>query len=290
MFVTALPNQQSQLTQYFMSPGTFTWEKPPGVSLVSITCVGPGSDGGTGASAAQGTSKLGGFGGGSGAISTGIFSASMLPDTLYINNPVGNSGANTTVSIDSPSTGVGLALNWATVIRAEGAIASNTAPGFANANTNFNILGTYGFVTTRTGSPGVAGTTGKGANQTSFATNTLWVTGGAAGGGGTTGTGINVDGGSVTSNTTVAILNNMFNGIPGGSLTNTTQAGSGIKSFKPLIVFTGGAGGPGSTSSSVAAYPGGDGAPGCGGGGGGGGTTGSAGGKGGNGFTIITCK
>ena len=290
MFVTALPNQESKLVQYFMSPGTFTWEKPPGVSLVSITCVGPGSDGGTGGSAVQGTTKLGGFGGGSGAVTTGIFSASMLPDTLYITNGAGNSGANTAVYIDSLSSGAGLTYNWATLVRAEGAIATNTTPGIANANNNFNVLGTYGFITSRTGSPGVAGTTGKGANQTSFATNTLWVTGGAAGGGGTTGTGINVDGGSITSNTTVSILTNIFNGIPGGSLTNTTQAGSGFKSLKPLIIFTGGAGGPGSTSSSVASYPGGGGAPGCGGGGGGGGTTGSAGGKGGNGFTIISCK
>ena len=290
MFVTALPNQESKLVQYFMSPGTFTWEKPPGVSLVSITCVGPGSDGGSGGSAVIGTAKLGGFGGGSGAITTGIFSASMLPDTLYINNPVGNSGANTTVSIDAPSTAAGLALNWATVVRAAGAIASNTTPGFENANTNYNVLGTYGFINSRTGSRGVAGTTGKGANQTSFATNTLWVTGGAAGGGGTTGSGINVDGGSITSNTTVAIIHNIFNGVPGASLTDTTKAGNGFKSLKPLILFTGGAGAPGSTSVNVSMYPGGDGAPGCGGGGGGGGTAGSFGGKGGNGFTIISCK
>lgn len=291
MFVTALPNQESKLVQYFMSPGTFTWEKPPGVSLVSITCVGPGSDGGAGASAVSGTAKLGGFGGGSGAVTTGIFSASMLPDTLYITNGAGNSGANTAVYIDSLSSGAGLTYNWATLVRAEGALASNTTPGIANANNNFNVLGTYGFINSRTGSRGVAGTTGKGANQTSFATNTLWVTGGAAGGGGTTSaTSANVEGGSITSNTTVAILNNIFNGVPGASLTNTIQASGGFKSLKPLIIFTGGAGGPGATTLSVAAYPGGDGAPGCGGGGGGGGTTGSAGGKGGNGFTIISCK
>ena len=211
MFVTALPNQESKLVQYFMSPGTFTWEKPPGVSLVSITCVGPGSDGGTGGSAVQGIAKVGGFGGGSGAVTTGIFSASMLPDRLYIYNPAGNSGGSTTVSIDSPSTSAGIASNQLRVILAQGAIASNTTPGFENANTNYNVMGTYGFINSRTGSRGVAGTTGKGANQTSFATNTLWITGGAAGGGGTTGSGIDVDGGSITSNTTVAIINNIFN-------------------------------------------------------------------------------
>ena len=70
--------------------GWQTWQKPKNCKFVYITVIGGGGGGGGGRSSANNTS-IGGGGGASSSITTGIFQANLLPDTLSI--LVGGGGA-----------------------------------------------------------------------------------------------------------------------------------------------------------------------------------------------------
>jgi hypothetical protein len=68
-----------------------TWQKPRGCSFIHILAIGGGGGGGAGGVGAGTGSTGGGGGGGSGAISSMLYFANDLPDTLYVS--VGKGGA-----------------------------------------------------------------------------------------------------------------------------------------------------------------------------------------------------
>ena len=286
MFITPYGNQDGYLTQYFYNAGTYLWQKPIGVSLITIVCVGAGADGQAGTTAAIGASKNGGSGGGSGGVTTCVFSASMLPEYLNINLGKSQTYGTSSALSDSwvaaaTSNRVG---NTSRFVFAY-ARGSNGSSAGAAATTTQMVAGTLGHVTTLAGigrNPGGSGGTAA-TNDSTLSNVNFWMTSGAGGSGGgssssatyTTGAGIaNITGSNLIT--------------AGGNVGTGIIAGRGAQIYKPIMIFTGGAGGGGCTT--VAGGAGGDGAPGCGGGGGGGGTTGGAGGKGGDGFVIISCK
>ena len=287
MFITPYGNQDGYLTQYFYNAGTYLWQKPIGVSLITIVCVGAGSNGQAGSGAAAGTAKSGGAGGGSGGVTRCIFSASMLPEYLYIN--LGKSQ-----TYGTPSTTGGPSDSWVsaatpdriyTPIRFIFAYARGSAgaTGGVAASMSTMVAGTLGHVTALAGIGSNPGGSPTAVNDSTLSTVKFWMTSGAGGSGGTNN--------PVATYTTGAGINNITGSdliAAGGNVGTGIIAGRGAQIYNPIMIFTGGAGGGGCTT--VAGGVGGDGAPGCGGGGGGGGTTGGAGGKGGDGFVIISCK
>src|SRR5215831_29028 len=82
-----VPNVQS-----FTTPGSYTWTKPAGVTMVQVTCQGGGGGGGSGAGAALGVAANGGGGGASGCLSTLTFLATDLPSTLGVTVGAGGGG------------------------------------------------------------------------------------------------------------------------------------------------------------------------------------------------------
>ena len=60
------------------------WQKPSSTKMVSILVIGGGGGGGSGQSGTGSTTRRSGGGGGSSSVTIGMFSASQIPDTLYI--------------------------------------------------------------------------------------------------------------------------------------------------------------------------------------------------------------
>jgi|LakMenEpi03Aug12_release.lakeMendotaPanAssembly.Ray.scaffolds.fasta_scaffold01642_5 hypothetical protein len=304
MYVTSL----SAITQTAFQ----IWQKPNGVKFVHFFVMGAGAGGGNSSNAT--VNAKGGGGGGSAGHVTGLFLASVLPDTLYINVGVGGvggggiSGTQSTGNGGDGSGGNG-ALSYVMIYPDTGFTATNVVlqSGSAaavggrtggSASTNGqagtvwtptgNLLSKLGLVSAYAGQAGVAGvTSGVGAN--------LLISGITTGGGGGAGTSSSVpfNGGSIIG------YGNVIPTVSGGTSasTLTTSGTSGYMLSIPNTVgmannpmfFAGGAGG---ASSSVAGGRGGNGAFGSGGGGGGGISSGSnkgSGGRGGDGIVIITC-
>ena len=75
-------------TQVFYTKGSGTdfqiWTKPLNVKFVHILCIGSGGGGGGGQASSSGTARRGGAGGGSAGYSFGFFSASQIPDNLFL--------------------------------------------------------------------------------------------------------------------------------------------------------------------------------------------------------------
>jgi hypothetical protein len=277
-----------------------TWSKPANSKMISIFMIGGGGGGGGGAHSVSST-RVGGTGGGSSSITNGIFPSILLPDTLYIN--VGTGGDGGTIGGNGGSG----SLSYLSVqpniipnnlILVSGGIAATGGNGSASgggaAGTIFSntqaFLSFGGLFNSIAGQLGAAGLSTAGTNIT---VGTIPLTGGAGGGG--VSTGVPSSGGSI----------NQFSFIPriNGGITATTfvsQASDGYNSKifqnnisnKNILLFTGGAGGYSSVLNSGGS--GGAGSYGCGGGGGGAGSntvpfSGGTGGRGGDGLVIITC-
>jgi hypothetical protein len=320
MDIFNLPNK-SDFTQIFYNNSTLyngwqTWSKPKNISFVHILCIGSGAGGG-GARGNGNLSAGGGGGGGSGAYSTGIFPASLLPDTLYVSVGKGGAGGiGGTSGVNGTAGGAGelsfvsiypsSARTTSTILMASGDLPVPTGGGGSNSSlagslgnagavwvytTNY-IFPQLGQITPIIGVAGVAGATAT-ASVGGSITITKTVTGGAGGGGASSG-GASANGGSITGAGIIPTLT-------GGTANSTTNVygscglgmnlvNNGYSSPLPLY-FTGGSGGASSHSPERAGGNGGDGAYGCGGGGGGGAYAGNGGngGKGGDGLVIITC-
>jgi hypothetical protein len=92
------PSATKSLISKFTRPCTVTntqwetWQKPRGVSMVQILCIGGGAGGGGGFSAAAGNPRGGGGSGGASGVSRVTIPAFLLPDRLYIQVGAGGQG------------------------------------------------------------------------------------------------------------------------------------------------------------------------------------------------------
>jgi hypothetical protein len=276
-----IPAQQDNVKIFYAGAGTNdwqTWTRPRGCKFVYIMCIG-GAAGGYSGQGTVTTDGTQGIAGGSAAVTRVLFTANVLPDTLFIQPGVGGAGATGTTGT-SVASGAGnrsyvsiyptssAAMN---LVCASGLAAANGANGETAVTTvaaGLLSLGTFQSIA------GILGTIG---SPTTLGSSII--TAGAGGGGITT---------SVASaGFSIASVNGttfVTPAIPGGAVTGANGA-NGIWSWKPFY-GVGGAGG-GANLSGLGGK-GGDGAYGCGGGGGGAAsTTGGSGGKGGDGLVII---
>jgi hypothetical protein len=68
------------------------WEKPRGINMIQITCIGGGAGGGGGATNNSTTARGGGAGGSSGGFTSLLIPAIFLPDVLYVSAGDGGIG------------------------------------------------------------------------------------------------------------------------------------------------------------------------------------------------------
>jgi hypothetical protein len=309
-----LPNPTKGKIDYFYGktavlPGTWghweIWEKPRGINMVYITCIGDGSGGGGGATNNSITARGGGAGGSSGGFTTLLIPAIFLPDRLYISvggggaggapgNPasLGGAGFGSYVSI-APYTAltdiytVCYASGGTVSATAASSTATSTAPNIVGAATIANMLiaglGNFSALAGQQGAAGGLFNNGVGGAIT-YPTTGLLLSGGAGGGGGSSA------GGAVAWTTTTVPAQPSyvyFTGLIGGTAGNPGLDGrSGYGIQQPLLSLGGSGGGSGAANNNT----GGNGRPGgigCGGGGGGAGNPGGTGGAGGPGLVVI---
>ena len=299
-----LPKSSLDNVDYFYHTGTswVTWEKPRGIIMLEIICIGAGGGGRSGWSANSAT-RSGGAGGGSGGFSRLLIPAVFLPDVLYVAVGRGGAGGASATGVGAANAGstgnssfVGIAptnnaIHLVCFASAGGgaaalAVGGNTAGAAAAvAAQSSALISGLGIFSAFAGHSGAAGPTTS-ASPLAYPTTGLLLSGGGAGGGGQ-----NNLGGNATQP-----VQNAFLLIPtrtGGINGSIAGPGAdGISLFQPLMSI-GGAGGGSSSSTANGVGRGGDGGNGgigCGGGGGGAGPSGTgsgAGGKGGDGLVII---
>lgn len=276
------------------------WNKPTNAKFVSIFCLGSGGGGGGGMVGTAVTARRGGGGGGSGAFSLGTFTASQLPDTLFLSVGLGGigglglavasnggAGALSFVSVRPDNTALNLLLVSGAVAATGGNSGGNSGTaGVGSTAWAGSVLNSLGLVTAQAGTSGGAGAISVAATSI---TPTTIVCGGPSGG--NTSTAAAFAGGDV-------IGSGFLNIVPGGALGALAAAGgNGSDGFLPNLsltskntptFFTAGSGGGASVSGQGG--NGGAGSYGCGGAGGGVGFTAlaGAGGRGGDGLIIIT--
>lgn len=325
-----LPNNYK--TQIFYSNGVSnswqTWTKPDGCTLVYMTLIGGGGGGGSGRNE-QGASAnpVGGGGGGSSSITTGLFQACLLPNTLFIQVGVGGSGGVSKTGASNGDNGTSGSLSHISVIPtavtsnivlssgsvvASGGVGGGSGSGggggaggspFVFSTNPFSNLGIVNSVIGQSGSNG-----GTSVNTINDITITGLTTGGA--GGGTMTSGSVYSGGSINGSGFINKINGGRFSITGTNIVGSASTITSItkengssgyfylpsNSMRNPMFFLGGAGG--SCGSNVGAGSGnagfgGDGSFGSGGGGGGGSwtspDTSGRGGEGGDGLVIITC-
>lgn len=259
------PTPQTANYQEFHGAGDpyvwYTWNKPRGVSMVRILCIGAGGGG------AHGTSSAGGGGGGSGAVTSWIGPAMFIPDSLQI----AVAGGGLPNSPYAESTGVYARINQGQYLLfyAEGGYgpAYSSNGGTAMGNNYFGACGIFTSITGQKG--GAGGSTGTGGSIAASGGTFLSGGAGGSGGAGSVGGGVTPNYGYPALSTTAA----------GG----TTAAKDGYFVTQPILVGCGGAGGSTSTTVGTA---GGKGGIGCGGGGAGEDAL-TGGGKGGDGAVFI---
>jgi hypothetical protein len=296
-----LPNSDLK-NQVFYTKGTSdwqVWQKPSFTKMVSIVVIGGGGGGGAGQPGTGSTTRRSGAGGGSSSVTIGMFSASQLPDTLFIQvgpggvggsgTGNGTSGSLSYVSVQPNTTAINILLQSGAVAAGGGNSGTNSGTlGSAGTTWAGGILNDLGLATSTIGQAGTAGVTLGSSTNVSI----IGVTSGGAGGGGTNlGTvfgGASILGSGFCPTISGGTGNVNLNGVDGtgGFVSLNTSLDS--TTYTPLF-FTGGAGG--GASNNVTGGAGGAGGYGSGGGGGGAGVTASSGsgGRGGDGIVIITC-
>ena len=300
-FNLALPNENSFV---FNTPGIFPFVKPYGIQFIHMICIGGGGAGGAGATLASGSTG-GGGGGGAAGITTGIFPADFLPDTVYVSVGAGGAGG-----IGAGAAGELSAIYLLNQISTTTNGILLSAPGGNGGGTTTTSAGgaagtlvsaatitsmpaaSIGIFTSMDGPAGALGgsevtapAAGVGSSVIALASSIVC---GGAGGGSLGASNFRFSGGSVAA-TTNASGNINLPTISAGTSSTPAQAQNGTFIFAPHFVSLGGAGGAGDTT---IIKPGGIGGMGSGGGGGGAGRTGFGsgnGGNGGNGIVIISC-
>ena len=299
-----LTNYESN-SQVFYTKGTSDWQiwqKPNNAKIVSFLVIGGGGGGGSGQAGTGSTTRRGGGGGGSSSVTLGVFSASQLPDTLFVqvgSGGVGGSGGTgvtdgsggtiSYICVQPNTTAINVLLQSGNAAAGGGIRGASTgAGGTAGTAWTGGILSDLGLATSTIGQVGTGGAT------TAVPTNVTiaGITTGGAGGAGTN-LGTVFSGGSINGSGFVPTIL----GGTGNVNANGNDGSGGFTSFNislntpnsnPLF-FTGG-GGAGSSNNNTGGT-GGSGSYGSGGGGGGCGVTsnGGRGGRGGDGIVIITC-
>ena len=278
------------------------WQKPSNAKMVSLVVIGGGGGGGSGQSGTSSSTRRAGAGGGSSAVSIGFFSASQIPDTLFVQvGPGGIGGSGTTgsngssgslsyISVQSNTTPINILMQSGNAAAGGGNSGANSGTaGIAGTAWTGGILNDMGLATSTIGQAGASGPAGAIGNNITIIGIT---TGGASGGGAAVG-GAVFSGGSI-------IGTGFIPTITGGVSNINANGGDGSGGFVSLnpsiktstslpLFFTGGAGG-GASNNNTGGF-GGAGGYGSGGGGGGIGLTSNSGGggRGGDGIVIITC-
>lgn len=270
------------------------WNRPRGVSMISIFCMGGGGGGGGGLTGAAASARGGGGGGGSGAIVCACGPLILLPDVLYIqagaggagqgSGSPGTNGQRSFVSVKYGSVNAAdlvLVSGAAAAIGGAAGTATTAAGGAAEtiATTGLAVLQMLGAWNACVGMIGAAGGSGAGSNPgaNSAALSINQGCGGAGGGSCPIGNTSNA-GGNITG---AGLIPSIAGGTTGASVDGT----SGWRQLWPFL-SSGGSGGGGTNAQ---AGKGGNAGYGSGGGGGGGGTTGGVGGRGGHGIVIVSC-
>lgn len=306
-----------EFVQASPTDGTFTqvWNKPRGISMVSILLIGGGGGGGAGRSGAVNASG-GGGGGGSAAYTLALVPAWVLPNIIYVAIGKGGSGGIDAVAAAAgiasrlaayPNTDVGnsiLITNGGGAGGRGGAPGAGTsgAAGTVSAATQSYLSGLMLFgqngSTTNLNSVGIAGTaggtTGAGVNLAIPRSLTI---GGLGGAGLAAATGNNGStGGTYTNPSANTFVYPAHVAGTAGLIATPVNGGNGSNGIPvsyngSVVAFLGGTGGGSATSSGGTGGNGGSGAYGSGGGGGGASLTPNApgvGGDGGNGYCLIT--
>jgi hypothetical protein len=308
-----LPKSTPGNVDYFYNTGGpstswQTWEKPRGIIMLEIICIGAGGGGRSGW-CSNSSVRSGGGGGGSGGFSGLLIPAIFLPDVLYVTVGKGGAGgasATVTGTANLGFDGLFSSVNIAPTNSAfylvcyanagAGAVlgsssASAAGVGAAVALRTSALMSGLGQFSALAGHTGGAGGGGAG-GALAYPGTGLLLSGGGGGGGGTNSNA----GGAVTTPTqaSFSLITTRTGGTsePFGIPTDGGPGADGISLLQPIMSI-GGAGGGASnsnTTGSAGGGNGGNGGLGCGGGGGGAGTVGSgsgAGGKGGDGLVII---
>jgi hypothetical protein len=277
------------------------WNKPMGITMVQMLCIGSGAAGAGGTTRASLVAAIaaGGGGGGCSGYTKLTIPACFLPDKLYIS--VGPS------ALGGAANAAGIVGNNSYVSAFQGSIAA--ANLYLSANTNNPVAPAIA------GTTGAAGAVGTIAAQTGMLLSTAgqWsafvsiaggagsvgaadaaavahgatsiLCGGTGGGGAASGSDTNRAGGNITT------TNSFFSQVNGG----VVAGGNGNPGFGSLLsptlplTFSGGTGGGSNAAAAGVGGIGGNGGIGCGGGGGGEGVTGGRGGAGGSGLVVIIC-
>jgi hypothetical protein len=308
--ISHLPKSTPSNLDYFYNTGGtsswVTWEKPRGIIMLEMICIGAGGGGSGGYCRNTNASRSGGAGGGSGGFTRLLIPSVFLPDVLYIfvgkggaggaasfvnviAGGVGGAGSVSYVSI-APSTDAIYVACYANgggggqVAGTTGATAGTAAAIAAQTSAVMSGLGLFTALAGQAGSNGVVNAT---ATAITYPTTGLLLSGGSGAGGGTTGVGGNITAPTQSSFSIFATRNGGTAGNPG------TGGDGGLSLFQPLL-FTGGSGGGTGNSivagANTAGGKGGNGGLGSGGGGGGSGQLvggSGAGGDGGDGLIII---
>jgi hypothetical protein len=308
-----LPKSTPGNVDYFYNTGGpstswQTWEKPRGIIMLEIICIGAGGGGRSGW-CRNSLPRSGGAGGGSGGFSKLLIPAVFLPDVLYVTVGKGGSGG-TRIFTDSSTIGMagsdGLfsSVNIAPTNSAFYVVCyANAGAGAANIVVGANSAGAGGAVAVQTsalmsglgiftafiGQTGNAGPSASAGFSLAYPTTGLLLSGGSCGGANSA-----TRGGDVTAPTQTSF--SLISTRSGGEATSPGSPGAdGLSLLQPLMSI-GGAGGASAFFDtnffSGSGGNGGNGGIGCGGGGGGAGFPGGsggtgAGGKGGDGLVII---
>lgn len=287
----------SERSQWFNYTGSWqVWNKPRGITMVHMLCIGPGQGGAGGYSAGGATYAGGGGGGSPGGMSSLVIPAAFLPDILYIYaaggglGGIAGSAAGTVPTALSAISAypVAAALGQAGSAYLWSSAAQGTAPG-AGTSSGTSPGGTVttvwtpvnGFLATAGTFSAAVGFGGGQSGTPPAAINFYYSSCLGLGNAGAITTGsVNFAGGGFVFQSSEVFLPTVNGGAAGGG---RGQDGFAIR--QPMC-FIGGAGGGSNFSGTGGA--GGNGAIGCGGGGGGGGVVGGAGGNGGPGLGVVT--
>ena len=262
------------------TPGTFTWNKPPGARTVYVIAVGGGGQGGSGAAGTSAAARTGGGGGAGGGITAGWLVASQLPPSVTVT--VGAGGHNAGVAVTGTNTGnagqAGSNSTFGTYLTGGGGQHGGGGGGGAGA------AGTGGTGGTGIALGGAGGASTAGGGLGNAATGAGGAGGGGSGGGLAITTQVAVNGGS----SGFSALGSSANTAAGG-VVNSTAPGTGSPITIQGNVGCGGGGGASSITTNAQA---GANAAGYGGGGGGGGAANSsfhsgAGGTGAQGYVLV---
>jgi hypothetical protein len=235
--------------QVFSTPGNFTWTKPAGASLITVTVIGGGGGGGGGAPAS--TNGGGGGGGAGGAKAVVTYTPSQLGATEPLTVGAGGAGA-VAQSVGPPGNdgqaGAASTFGTGTRISSPGGGQGHGAPGGGGTG---GTSGGAATVTSGTVVTNVAGPAGGNGNQFPGApgngTQAVNGTGSGAGGSGINGPPQFSDGPGGTGPGGSAGGASIMNGTPGGNGVSGSGGGAAGSDSATHISITSGQGGDGAS-------------------------------------------